>query len=119
MKLAQVPPERDIRASGVQPWLACVVLSFAALLIHGYHPYAEDAGIYIPAVKKQLDPSLYRSGSESFSLPAHWSVFTRSLAESARVIHLPLPYILLLWYMACLFFTLVACWRIAEFVFED
>jgi hypothetical protein len=119
MMLAQAPPRRGTRASRVQPWLACVVLSFAALLIHGYHPYAEDAGIYIPAVKKQLDPSLYPGRSEFFSLPAQWSVFTKSIAESARVSHLPLTYVLLLWYTACLFFTLVACWRIAEWVFQD
>jgi hypothetical protein len=98
MMLAQALPARGTRASGVQPWLACVVLGFAGLLIHRYHPYAEDAGIYIPAVKKHLDPSLYPGGSEFFSLPAHWSVFTRSLAESARLIHLPLAYVLLLWY---------------------
>ena len=118
MMLAQAPPETGTRASGVQPWLACVVLSFAGLLIHGYHPYAEDAGIYIPAVKKQLDPSLYPGGSKFFSLPAQWSVFTKSIAESARVSHLPLTYVLLLWYITCLFFTLVACWRIAEWVFR-
>ena len=95
-------------------WAVCLMLTFAALFIHGYHPYAEDAGIYIPAIKKQLDPSLYPVGSELFTLPARFSVFTRALSASVRLTHLPLSYALLLWYWLALFSTILACWRIAE-----
>lgn len=98
----------------VRRWQVCVALSLAALFIHGYHPYAEDAGIYLPAIKKQLDPALYPQGSQFFMLQAHWSVFTRAVALSTRIAHIPLPYMLLLWYVAGLFFTIMACWRIAE-----
>lgn len=110
----------SIMAGGAaSPSLICLLLSFAALLIHGYHPYAEDAGIYISAIKKQLDPTLYPQASEFFMLPAHWSVFTRSIAESARISHLDLAYVLLLCYIGCLFLTLLACWKIAEFCFQN
>jgi hypothetical protein len=112
-------PFLKMAGGAAPPWLVCLLLSFAALLIHGYHPYAEDAGIYIPAIKKQLDPTLYPHASEFFMLPAHWSVFTRSIAESARVTHLDLAYVLLLCYMGCLFLTLLACWKIAEFCFAS
>jgi uncharacterized protein DUF6798 len=95
-------------------WSICVFLTLAAVFVHGYHPFAEDAGIYIPAIKKLLDPTLYPQGSEFFLLPAHWSVFTHVLANTARVTHLPLSYTLLIWYVACLFFTIVACWKIAD-----
>jgi hypothetical protein len=104
-------------AGAASPSLVCFLLSLAALLIHGYHPYAEDAGIYIPAIKKQLDPALYPHSSEFFMLPAHWSVFTRSIAVVARISHLDLAYLLLLCYVACLFLTLLASWKIAQFCF--
>jgi hypothetical protein len=119
MKLGDGSLGKMIRTGAERPWFGCLVLSFAALFIHGYHPYAEDAGIYIPAVKQRLDPSLYPKGSEFFSLPAHWSAFTGSIAAVVRIFHLPLPYALLLCYLGCLFFTFVACWKIAELIFED
>jgi hypothetical protein len=105
------------RDNANRSWLVCLLLTVTALFIHGYHPYAEDAGIYIPAIKKQLDPSLYPRGSEFFTMPAHLSVFTRAVAGSARILHLDLSYVLLLWYVGGRFFTLVASWKIAELCF--
>src|ERR1700758_5078823 len=32
------------------------LLSAAAIAIHGYHPFVEDAEIYVPAIKKLLNP---------------------------------------------------------------
>ncbi len=97
----------------------CTALAVAALAIHGYHPFAEDAGVYIPAVKKLLNPSLYPHGSEIFMLPARWSAFAQVLASSSRFFHLPLAYALLFWYVACLALTLLAAWKIAQFCFND
>lgn len=98
-------------------WSVSLVLTIVALFVHGYHPFAEDAGIYIPAIKKQLDPTLYPHSSEFFLLPAHWSVFTHVIAGTAKLTHLPLSYVVLFWYLACLFFTIAACWKIAEISF--
>ena len=39
--------------------IALAALTALALLIHGYHPYAEDAEIYLPGVLKILNPSLF------------------------------------------------------------
>ena len=36
-----------------------LLLAFAAILVHGYHPGAEDAEIYLPGIEKRLDPSLF------------------------------------------------------------
>ena len=33
-----------------------LLLTAGALLVHGYHPYAEDAEIYLPGVEKILNP---------------------------------------------------------------
>jgi hypothetical protein len=101
------------QAPSPKPWMICLGLTALAFVVHGYHPFAEDAGIYIPAIKQHLDPSLYPYGQQFVSLPANLSVFTRAVALSVRVLHLPLTYTLLLWYLSCLFLTTLACWRIA------
>ena len=41
-------------------------LTAAAVLIHGYHLGVEDQTIYLPAIKKILDPSLYPRDAEFF-----------------------------------------------------
>src|SRR5207248_2213160 len=43
MKLGDGSLGKMIRTGAERPWFGCLVLSFAALFIHGYHPYAEDA----------------------------------------------------------------------------
>lgn len=94
-----------------------VLLSVAALVVHGYHPYAEDAAIYLPTIKKQLDHTLYPQGAEFFLAHAHFSVLSNLVALSVRVTHLPLTYALLLWYVASIALTLIACWRICRLCF--
>lgn len=102
-----------------EQWSLCVLLTTAALFVHGYHPYAEDAGIYVPAIKKLLDPSLYPSGADFFLLPARWSIFPNFIAFSARASHTPLTYLLLFWYVVCLFLVIVACWKLAQICFGN
>ena len=43
-----------------------LLLTAIALLIHGYHPYAEDSEIYLPGVLKILNPSLFPANAEFF-----------------------------------------------------
>jgi glyoxalase/bleomycin resistance protein/dioxygenase superfamily protein len=47
-----------------KPYLRLLALTFAALLVHGYHPGVEDGEIYLPGIKKILNPALYPFGSE-------------------------------------------------------
>jgi hypothetical protein len=37
------------------------LLTLGALLVHGYHPWVEDAEIYLPGVEKSLHPELFPS----------------------------------------------------------
>lgn len=55
---------------------AFVCLAAIAVLIHGYHPFSEDAAIYVPAIKKQLDPTLYPRRDEFFLSHARFSLFS-------------------------------------------
>lgn len=113
------PMNRAPAGNTPEPWSLCLLLTIAALFVHGYHPFAEDAEIYVPAIKKLLDPSLYPTGAEFFLLPSHWSIFANVVALSARASHSPLPCVLLFWYAASLFFVIAACWKIAEICFGN
>lgn len=85
-----------------------------AVCVHGYHPYSEDAAIYIPAIKKLLDPSLYPHASEFFLSHARFSLLSRLIALSVVVTRVPLSYALLRWHLLSVALTLAACWRVCE-----
>ncbi|HLH32002.1 MAG TPA: DUF6798 domain-containing protein, partial [Terriglobia bacterium] len=93
--------------------------TFAGLLIHGYHPAAEDGEIYIPGIKKILNPNLYPFGSEFFLNHARMTQFGNLIAATVRISHLSFDTILFLWYVASLFLTLLACWEWSGEFFEE
>jgi hypothetical protein len=100
-------------------YLYLLLLTVGALLIHGYHPGAEDAEIYIPGVKKLLDPSLYSFGAEFFLNHAKMTHFDELIAASVRISHLSFDLTIFLWYVLSTFLTLVACWRLSAEFFEE
>ena len=93
--------------------LLLALLSLAALLVHGYHPFAEDAEIYLPGVEKILHPQLFPVGTEFFESHAHLTLFPNLIALSVRITHLPLEVVLFLWYVGSIFLLLVACWELS------
>jgi hypothetical protein len=91
----------------------------AALLIHGYHPYAEDSEIYLPGVLKILNPSLFPANAEFFGEHAGHTLYPNLIASSVQATHLPLPWVLLLLQVASIFLMLAATRRMAAAFFED
>jgi hypothetical protein len=90
-----------------------LLLTFGALLVHGYHPFAEDAEIYLPGIEKILDPGLFLFGVEFFQSHAHLTFFPNLIAASVRVTHLPLEVMLLLWQLLSIFLLLWAGWELS------
>ena len=39
-------------------YLIVSALTVLALIIHGYHPYVEDGGVYLSGIKRLLHPDL-------------------------------------------------------------
>src|SRR5229473_4378743 len=95
------------------------LLTALALLIHGYHPYAEDSEIYLPGVLKILDPSLFPANAEFFGQHAGHSLYPNLIACSVRATHLPLPWVAFLWHLASIFLLLAGAWRLAAALFEE
>jgi hypothetical protein len=100
---------------------AIVLLSLtaAALLVQGYHPFSEDAEIYLPGVEKILNPNLFPIGQEFFRSHASMTLFPNLIAFSIRLFHLPMEVALFLWHLLSIFLFLGACWQLAGLLFES
>jgi hypothetical protein len=99
--------------------LGILLLTAAATLVHGYHPFAEDAEIYLPSVEVRLHPNLFPVGREFFLSHANLTFFPNLVAFSLRVTHLPMEAGLFLWHMASIFLLLLACWEFARLLFPN
>jgi len=99
--------------------LGIALLTAGALLVHGYHPFAEDAEIYLPGVEKILHPELFPVGQEFFLSHASLTLFPNLVAFSLRVTHLPLEAGLFLWHIASIFLLLLACWELSCLFFQN
>jgi hypothetical protein len=102
-----------ISSSKFQTVLVLCLLTLGAVLVHGYHPFAEDAEIYLPGVEKILHPNLFPVGEEFFHSHASLTFFPNLIAFSLRVSHLPLEYGLFLWQVASIFLLLFGCWELS------
>ena len=89
------------------------LLTVIALAVHGYHPYAEDGGLYMAEIKRLLDPGLYPHGTEFVTGHLHFSLFAPMAAWVVRRSHMSLEMVLFLLYIASLWGTLCAGWLLA------
>jgi hypothetical protein len=99
--------------------LLLLLLTAGALLVQGYHPYAEDAEIYLPGVEKILHPGLFPAWREFFLAHASMTLFPNLIAFSLRVTHLPIEAGLFLWQVASIFLLLLACWELSGLFFSS
>ncbi len=90
------------------------LLSLFALAVHGFHPCAEDGGLYVAGIKRLLDPAMYGPHADFVTAPMRFSLFAPLLAATARSSHLPLPWVLLLVYCLSAWLTLYAGWMLAS-----
>jgi len=110
--------ERDLRNAASRDrafsLLLVSALTLFAVAVDGYHPYAEDGGIYIAGVERLLDPSLYPHSTAFVLEPMRHSLFAPTVAGAVHLTHLPLPVVLLALYLASIWVTLFAAWMLAS-----
>lgn len=102
-----------------RPVLGLALITFLALLIHGYHLGVDDAAIYVPAIKRAADPGLYPFGSEFFMSHAQWSFFADLVGDSSRITRLPVDLVIFLWHVGSIFLLLLASWRLLGACFQN
>ncbi len=98
-----------------------LLLAFAALglAVMGYHPGLEDDGLYLSAVKSNLNPALYPHDAEFFRLQLQATVFDGWVAESVHLTGLSVAATELLWQFASIALILFACRSIVRRLFSE
>jgi hypothetical protein len=99
------------------PLARIALLTPVVLLVHGYHPLADDGAVYVTGIKKLADPSLYQSDAVFATSPTRFSIFAHVLAP----LHHwgPLPVLLLVCQVASIFLFLLGAWQVATRIFSD
>lgn len=100
-------------------YVLLLLLTVLGFVVMGYHPGLEDDGIYLPAVKADLNPALYPYNSGFFRLQVQATTFDGWMAGFIHVTHLPVPWAELLCQFLSLFVVLWACYRIASSLFRE
>ena len=110
----KVSPAHAPQAAEVADWsaplwsLLIAILSLLTLLIHGYHPLAEDGGLYVAGIEFTLNRSLFPHFTEFVAEHLRFSVFAPLMASVVRLTHLPLSAVLLAVYLLSIALTLAA-----------
>ncbi|MDP9038227.1 MAG: hypothetical protein M3O02_03000, partial [Acidobacteriota bacterium] len=78
-------PGEDRRALRGWAW-GTAALAGWAFALNGYHPYAEDGGLYVAGVKRLLDPALFPRGTEFVLEPGRYSAFAWVVAGLVRAV---------------------------------
>jgi hypothetical protein len=96
-----------------------LLLTGLGFAVMGYHPGLEDDGIYLPAVKADLNPALYPFNSMFFRLQMQATVFDGAMAHFVRATGMPVAWAELLWQLISIFLVLWACLSIARKLFAE
>ena len=100
------------------PALTAALTAFA-LLVHGYHPYAEDGGVYLAGVEYLLHPGLFPAFTGFVTEHLRFSLFAPLIAGLARGTHLSLSVVVFLLYLLSVWGTLFAAWMLARRIFSE
>lgn len=98
---------------------ALALLTPSVLLIHGYHPFADDAGIYVAGIRKMLDPALFNIDASFVTAHTRLSIFSHVFAGTIRLFHLPLEAALFGAYLLSIFLFLLGCLKLSRRIFPD
>lgn len=93
-------------------------LTVLAFFIHGYHPFAEDGGLYLTGVKKSLAPDMYPHETGFVLGHLRFSVFGPALASLVRLTGINLEMVVLVVYLASIWTMLWAAWLLASRCFQ-
>jgi hypothetical protein len=115
------PPSRAVEINPAaflrsEPFRISLITGLAlfAIAVEGYHPYAEDGGLYAAGVERLLDAALFPRWSSFVLAPMRVSAFAPAVAALVRITRCSFPGVLLLMHMATIWATLYVAWGVAE-----
>jgi hypothetical protein len=117
--LEEVGTPRRARRRIAFEFLGIFFFTLLGFLVMGYHPGLEDDGIYLAAVKADLNPALFPYNAEFFRLQMEATAFDGCMAHFVRWTRIPLPWAVLVWQLAALFLILWTVKKIANRMFAE
>jgi hypothetical protein len=96
-----------------------LVLAVVGFAVMGYHPGAEDDGVYLSAVKADLNPALFSHDADFFRLQLQATAFDGWMAHFVQATGIPVAWAELLWQFLSLCVILWACLSIARYLFPE
>lgn len=94
-------------------WAALLVgLTLLTAFVQGYHPLAEDGGLYVAGVEYTLDHSLFPHYTDFVREHLRFSLFAPMVATMVRLTHLSLAWVLFLIDLLSVWLTLFAARQI-------
>jgi len=96
-----------------------LALTLLAILVDGYHPYSEDAGIYVASLKQLASSGMYPASGAFIAPYVRLSLFSHFGAWLLRMLHLPLEAVLFQIHIATVFLLLCGSYGIAKRCFRD
>ena len=112
-----MPSQRKL-AFQLRDGVLLLLLTALAFLVHGYHPFSEDAAFHIPPVERLLDPALFPRDAGFFEPYAALTLFPQVVAGCVRLSHMRIETVLLILQLLCLYLFLAGCWRLSRACFE-
>ncbi len=114
-----VRADREAKLGWVTNLAAVSGLTCVAILVAGYHSGIEDDAIYLPGIKKLLNPALYPHDARFFASQTKAFLLLRAVAASARLTHVPVEWVQAVWQVISIFALIAGCWYIASRCFEQ
>ncbi|HKD60469.1 MAG TPA: hypothetical protein VKB47_08410 [Terracidiphilus sp.] len=108
-----------IRLSSIRNILFFLGFTLLAIATMGYHPGTEDDGVYLTAVKSNLNSTLYPHDAEFFRLQLQATLFDKWVAGFIHLTHIPVAWTELLFQFVSILLMILGCWGIARILFED
>ena len=113
--VASVASRQDLRSESIQyGLLLSAALTPLSVLILGYHPYAEDGGLYLAGIKYLLNTSLFPFQREFVTAPLHYSAFAPFMAFLVRHTGLQFETVIFVAFLLTLWATIFAGWSLAR-----
>ena len=112
---AQGPSSAVVRSS-LRDHFFLLAISVLTLLVNGYHPFADDAGLYIAGVEKLLDPALFPVGMRFILSETRIESFYPLVIGMTKLMHGSLEWALLLLYLATLVAFIYGAWYVSGLV---
>ena len=96
-----------------QPAVRILLLTLISLFVLGYHPFTDDAAIYVAGVEKTVHPALFAQHAEYILPHLQHSLFSFATGWMIRLAHLPLLPALFAAYVLSLWLTTLGSWRVS------